>query len=136
MSWNFSFSTPIHLDEDESGIYVTALLSVAGREVEINGYLDTGAAYCVIPRWAGERLGLNVESGQSITMRTGGGPMPTYLHYATITISTLTFEDVPICVAKYSAFDRCLLGRAGWLQKVRMNLITYDNVVYLNLHDQ
>ena len=33
-------------------------------------------------------------------------------------------------------FDRILLGREGWLQKVRLNLIAYEDSLYLNLHGQ
>jgi len=29
-----------------------------------------------------------------------------------------------------------LLGRADWLQKVRLNLIAYEDSLYLNLHGQ
>ena len=59
-----------------------------------------------------------------------------YLHYTTLTIGELAFEDVPICVAKYRGFDRILLGCAGWLQKVRLNLVVYEDSLYLNPHDQ
>lgn len=102
----------------------------------MDGYFAPGAAHCVLPRWAGERLGLEIEFGQPITLRTGGGPMPTYRHYATLTLGDLSFEDVPICVAKYQEFDRCLIGRAGWLQKVRLCLIVYDDLLYLDLPGQ
>ena len=136
MNWEFSFSTRIHLAEDDAGLFIPLTISAAGRDVEMPGYLDTGSKYCVVPRWVGEHLGLNVEVGQATSLRTGAGLMPTYLHYVTLSIGDLTFEDVPICVAKYRDFDRCLVGRAGWLQKVRLNLIPYDEHLFLNLHGQ
>jgi len=136
MRWEFSFATRLHLNEDQLGIYVSVTLSAAGQDVQVDGYIDTGAAYCVVPREVGERLGLDVESGEPTTLRTGIGPMPSYLHYATMAIGDLIFDDVPVCVAKYPGLDRCLIGRAGWLQKVRMNLITYDDALYLDLHNQ
>jgi hypothetical protein len=136
MSWEFSFSTRLHLAEDESGLFVPVTFSSAGEEVELKGYFDTGSKFCVIPRWAGESLGLDIETGQAISLRTGGGPMPVYLHYVSLTIGDLFFEDVPICVAKYRDFDRCMVGRAGWFQKVRLNLVPYDEHLFLNLHGQ
>jgi hypothetical protein len=55
-------------------------------------------------------------------------------------MSSLTFdqlrETLLLFVAKYPGLDRCLLGRAGWLQRGRMNLIAYDNLLYLDLHGQ
>ena len=136
MSWDFSFSVRVEIVQDTLGLRLPATLSAAGRSTDLRVYLDTGAAYCVIPRSVGEQLGLDVEAGEATTLGTGGGPMPGFLHYATLTIGDFIFEDVPICVAKYPNFDRALLGRAGWLQKVRMNLITYDDALYLELHDQ
>ena len=136
MSWAFSFSTQLHLSEDQMGLHLPISLSFAGQEVGVDAYLDTGSTYCVVPRWVGVRLGLNIEAGTPTTLRTGGGPLPGYLHYVTLTIGDLIFEDVPLCVEKYQELGRCLLGRAGWLQKVRLGLATYDEQLYLNSHGQ
>jgi predicted aspartyl protease len=136
MSWEFSFSTRLHLSEDHLGLRLPFVLSVGGQEVRVEAYFDTGSTYCVVPREAGERLGLDVEAGTLTTLRTGGGPMPGYLHYVNLTIGDLIFEDVPLCVEKYQGLDRCLLGRAGWLQKVRLGMSTYDEQLYLNPHGQ
>ncbi len=136
MSWDFSFSIRMEIVQDQFGLRLPITLSIAGQEIEANAYLDIGATYCVLPREAGERLGLDVEAGEPTSLRTGGGQMPTFLHYANLTIDELSFEDVPICVAKYQEFDRILLGRAGWLQKVRLNLVVYEDSLYLNLHGQ
>ncbi len=136
MSWDFSFSIRMEIVQDQFGLRLPITLSVAGREIEARAYLDTGSTYCVIPRETGERLGLDVEAGELTSIRTGGGPMPAFLHYANLTIDELFFEDVPVCIAKYPEFDRILLGREGWLQKVRLNLIAYEDSLYLNLHGQ
>lgn len=136
MSWDFTFSTRLEIVQDQFGLCLPVILSIVGYEIEANAYLDIGATYCVVPREAGERLGLDVEAGEPTTLRTGAGPMPTFLHYANLTIDELSFEDVPICVAKHREFDRILLGRGGWLQKVRLNLIVYEDSLYLNLHGQ
>ncbi len=133
MSWQFDFSTRLRTTEDSHGLYLTATLSVAGQELVVDGYLDIGAAYCILPRLLGETLGLAVEAGEPVTLKTGGGPLQGFLHFATLLLGDLAFEDVPICVIKYPGFDRCLLGRAGWLQKVRLNLSAYDEALYLNL---
>lgn len=81
MSWDFSFSIRMEIVQDQFGLRLPIALSVADREIEARAYLDTGATYCVIPRETGERLGLDVEAGEPISIRTGGGPMPAFLHY-------------------------------------------------------
>lgn len=136
MSWQFSFSTQLHLREDHLGLRLPIKLSFTGQEVEIDAYFDTGSAYCVVPRWVGAGLGLDIEAGAFTTLRTGGGPLPSYLHHVNLTIGDLTFEDAPLCVEKYQGLDRCLLGRAGWLQKVWLGLVTYDERLYLNPYGQ
>jgi predicted aspartyl protease len=136
MSWDFSFSIRMEIVQDQFGLRLPITLSIGGREIDARAHLDTGAAYCVVPRETGERLGLDVEAGEPTSLRTGGGPMPAFLHYANLTIGELFFEDVPVCVAKYPEFDRILLGREGWLQKVRLTLIVYEDSLYLNLHGQ
>jgi len=136
MSWDFSFSVRLEITQDQLGLRLPIALSIAGQEIETEAYLDTGASCCVVPRWVGEQLELDVESGDAINLGTGAGPMPGFLHYANLTIGELAFEDVPVCIAEYRGFDRILLGRAGWLQKVRLNLIAYEDSLYLNLHGQ
>ena len=44
--------------------------------------------------------------------------------------------DVPFCIAKYPDFDRCLLGRGGWLQKVRFGLVTYEDQLFLGRYGE
>ncbi len=136
MNWDFSFSVRLEIAQDQLGLRLPIALSITGQEMEAEAYLDTGAACCVVPRWVGEQLELDIEAGEATNLGTGAGPMPCFLHYATLTSGELSFEDVPVCVAKYRGFDRILLGRAGWLQKVRLNLVVYEDSLYLSLHDQ
>jgi hypothetical protein len=58
--------------------------------------------------------------------------MQTYLHYGTLIVAEMIFEDVPFCIAKYPEFDRCLLGRGGWLPKVCLGLVTSDEQLFLS----
>lgn len=136
MAYQLEFSTRLLITLDEIGLLVPIAISKAVKHRQLDAYFDSGSSYCVFPRWLGEDLGLAVESGEPVGLRTGGGVMQTYLHYATLHLAELTFEDVPICIAKYPDFDRCLLGRGGWLQKVRLCLVTYHDQLFLSLHDE
>lgn len=53
MSWEFSFSTQLHLREDQFGLHLPIILSAAGQEITVDAYFDTGSTYCVVPREAG-----------------------------------------------------------------------------------
>jgi predicted aspartyl protease len=134
MSWELSFTTALHLVEDEAGLFVHAKFAAGDSEVGLDGYFDPGATYCVLPRWAAEKMGLDIESGTPVTLRTGGGPLPTHQHYVHLTLGDLCFEDVPVCIPKYPEFHRGLLGRAGWFPKVDLGVVVYDERLYLRFH--
>lgn len=132
----FTFTQPLRVFQDETGLCLPIALRWQESEVELDAYLDTGATYSFFPRWIGESIGLDIEAGASTTIRTGGGPISAYLHYLTIQIGHLYFDDVPVCFAKYGDFPRNLIGRAGWLEKVRLALVLYDEQLYLSLYDE
>jgi hypothetical protein len=123
MAHDLSFSLLLKIAPDETGLVVPVSLLVGEEELALDAYLDTGAKYCVFPRWVGTSLGLEVEAGAEIHLSTGGGLVPAYLHYLTLRVSSLYFEAVPVCFIKFEGFPRCLLGRGGWLQKVRLGLV-------------
>jgi hypothetical protein len=136
MAHKLLFSSRLSIGQDETGLLVPITVSISNHEVKLEAYLDTGAKYCVFPRWMGEDLGIQVEAGLETDLTTGGGPMPTYLHYVTLYIGDLAFDDVPVCFAKFPEFARCLLGRGGWLQSLRIGLVVYDGHLYLNSYDE
>jgi hypothetical protein len=136
MAHTLSFSLVQNLVQDETGLVVTVSLIAGDQELELDAYLDTGATYCVFPRWVGASLGIDVDAGEETRLGTGGGPLVCYLHYLTLRIGSLYFEAAPICFTKFDGFPRCLLGRGGWLQKVRLGLVTYEDQLYLGLFDE
>jgi hypothetical protein len=136
MSIELSFSSLLTMVQDETGLVVPVSLIAGKQELDVDAYLDTGAKYCVFPRWIGTSLGIDVESGEEISLGTGGGPLICYLHYLTLRIGSLYFDAVPICFTKFDSFPRCLLGREGWLQKVKVGIVTYEDQLYLGLYDE
>jgi hypothetical protein len=136
MQHQLSFSSLLNINQDQAGLLVPITLSTTDRDIKIEAFLDTGAKYSVLPRWVGEELGLDIEAGIQTDLMTGAGPMPTYLHYLTLTVGDLAFDDAPICVSKFPEFSRCLLGRGGWIQSVRLGLVAYDDHPFLSLYNE
>jgi hypothetical protein len=135
MTYHLTFSHCLHITEDESGLLLPITVSTGGQQLKIESYFDSGAKYSVFPRWVGDKLGLNIEAGEEVFLKTGAGLMPAYLHYLTLGIGNLAFDDAPVCIAKYADFDRCLLGRGGWFPSVRMGLVGYDEHFFLSHYD-
>lgn len=135
MAYHLTFSDCLPITEDESGLLLSITVSTGGRQLNIESYFDSGAKYSVFPRWVSDELGLDIEAGEEVFLKTGAGLMPAYLHYLTLNIGTLLFDDAPVCIAKYTDFDRCLLGRGGWLPSVRLGLVGYDEHFFLSHYD-
>jgi hypothetical protein len=66
MDYQLGFSARARIIEDEIGLRVPITLASHIHEIEIEAYFDSGAKYCVFPRWLGEDLGLSVESGHPV----------------------------------------------------------------------
>lgn len=113
------------------GITLPAVLISGSKSVAFEAKLDTGSSLCIFPRSYGEELGFNVESGeyQRIGMAIGG--FDAYGHWATL--SVLGFEyETNIYFAKDHSFRRNILGRQGWLNRIRLGLVDYESKLYLS----
>jgi hypothetical protein len=81
-----------------------------------------------------EALGLDLTSGIRKRFRTANSLFDTYGHevelhaFGFATHSLIYFFADPV-------IDRNVLGRTGWLDRVRLGLIHHDNKIYLAPYD-
>jgi len=122
-----------YLDKPD-GITLLTQLSYGGLTITVNAKVDTGATYCLFRREHGEELGVPVEQGLLVVLDTLGGPLEAFGHEVIIQTSGLIFTSF-VCFAKHPGLRRNLLGRQGWLRKLRLAVIDYDNLLYLNTYD-
>jgi aspartyl protease len=102
--------------------------------VEFTAKLDTGAASCIFARKYADMLGLDVESGRLQRFRTIVGSFAAYEHE--VTIQTLGIEFLAIVFfAQDPAFTRNFLGRAGWLDRMRIGIVDYDRMLFVNPYE-
>ena len=130
---------PVSLDFDTShryiqaidGIDVSTTHSVGRQSVELLAKLDTGAAHCIFERRYADVLGLDVESGRFQRFRTVAGSFSAYQHE--VTIQTLGIEFLAVVFfAQDTMFRRNFLGRAGWLERLRIAIIDYDRMLFVS----
>ncbi len=127
--------TQEYLYSDETdGISIPTHLSYRGKSIVVSAKLDTGAACCLFRDEHAKDLGVPVEEGAYTILDTLGGPLESFGHEVTIQTCGLTFQSV-VYFAKYPNLRRNLLGRQGWLRKLRLAVIDYDNLLYLNAYD-
>lgn len=115
----------------EIGITVDATLQNGDFSVDIVAKIDTGSTYCIFERHYGERLDLDVENGNSVEIGTATGSFRAFGHELTLTV--LGIETVStVYFAESDYFDRNVLGRIGWLDRVKLGLIEQEGKLFLS----
>lgn len=132
MKYTLDFDLAFKYDSKDSGISLPIILKYGEQEVKLNAKIDTGSTFCVFQREYGEELGLDIESGTEEKIALANGSfLATYGHF--IQLSTLGIEFEPIVYfAKYYDFSKNVLGRIGWLNQIKLAIIDYENVLYIN----
>ena len=116
------------------GIEIPTEIGVGNQRVELIARLDTGAAHCIFERRYAEELGLDVESGRPQRFRTMAGFFLAYEHEVTIHTLGVEFQS-GVFFAQDLGFNRNFLGRAGWLDRLRVGIIDYDRLLFLSNYD-
>lgn len=134
MSYQLRFLLAYSYDTRKVGIELPVLLRAGGIETRFDVKVDTGASHCIFERQQGERLGLQIESGIPETFGTAAGAFLTYGHEVTLAVLGLEVTAT-VYFAADEDFTRNVLGRQGWLDRVRLGLIDYDGQLYLSRYD-
>ena len=115
----------------EIGITVDATLQNGDFSVDINAKIDAGSTYCIFERHYGERLELKIENGTPIEIGTATGNFRAYGHE--LVLSVLGIETVStVYFAESDYFDRNVLGRIGWLDRMKLGLIEQEDKLFLS----
>lgn len=130
MSYRLEFTHLLEYDTRELGIGVTVTLSFGQDAVELVARLDCGAGACVFERVRGEALGLDVESGYLETFSTATGCFDAYGHFVTLLVTDYELETM-IYFAKDESFNRNVLGRVGFLDRILIGLDDNAGRLYL-----
>jgi len=113
------------------GVTVDLILQSGNLKVEVVAKIDTGSTYCIFERHHGEGLGLEIETGTPLDIGTATGSFRAYGHELTLTV--LGIETVStVYFAESNYFDRNVLGRIGWLDRVKLGLIEQEGKLYLS----
>jgi hypothetical protein len=128
------FTREYFYPDETDGITIPTYLSYGDQNIVVNAKFDTGAAYCLFRNEHAIDLGVPVEDGIYVVLDTLGGPLEAFGHEVVIQTCDIAFQSV-VYFAKYPNLRRNLLGRQGWLRKLRMAIIDYDNLLYLSAYD-
>ncbi|MBO0722595.1 MAG: hypothetical protein J2P41_17360 [Blastocatellia bacterium] len=108
------------------GIEIPLVIIANGRSMMTVGFVDTGCGACLFSNEIGMNLGIDIESGELAIFKSGAGvSVQAYGHLVVIEFLGIAFESI-VYFAKYTGLQRNLLGRDGFLRKLRFGLIEYD----------
>lgn len=134
MSLTLHFASLHSYDLGQSGITVPVALYSASDAVKFDAKVDTGSSHCVFQRQHGEQLGFDIETGILERFSTAIGNFPAYGHEASLSVLGIEITAM-VFFAADERFTRNVLGRVGWLDRVRLGLIDYDGQLFLSSYD-
>ena len=135
MSEVLSFEEIYYYDTLKIGITVPVKLFFGEKLVRFEAKVDTGAANCIFERTHAERLNIDVESGDLIVFNTAVGNFAAYGHE--VTLSVLNIETyAKVYFAKEDWFTRNVLGRQGFLDRVKLGLLDYEGKLFLSAYGE
>jgi hypothetical protein len=131
MTYKLEFDRVFQDEGDRDGIFLPVTLHHGELSAHFEAQIDTGASCCIFRRDLGEAIGLDIESGFRQEINTITGSFTTYGHTVTVSVLRSDFEAV-VYFAGAHGFTRNVLGRSGWLDRVRLGIIYHDSEVYLS----
>lgn len=135
MAEEISFDESYFYNTLKIGITVPTILQLSDRLAEIEAKIDTGAENCIFERRHGETLGLEIESGTEKVFSTATAPFITYGHEITIWVLGIEIYAT-VYFAKEESFTRNVLGRQGFLNRVKLGLIDYEGKLLLSKYGE
>lgn len=135
MPHQLTFTDVLSYPNTIQGITLRVALSSGHLTRETIAKLDPGAHVCLFSREIGEQLEFDIESGEPIKLGAiVFGTLDAFGHEVTLRVGSIS---VPLMVyfAKDYGLPMNFIGRQGWLQKVMLGVVDYENRVYLSEYD-
>ena len=119
----------------QAGITVPVVLKSGDKSVPIAASIDTGATFCLFRAELATALGLELTNGEWKRFRTANSNFDAYGHEIELSVLGLTTFSTVYFFAD-AAINKNVLGRVGWLDRVRLGLVEHDSQIYLAPLDQ
>ena len=116
------------------GIAVPIILRSGTTAAWLTAKVDTGASHCLFERGQGEILGLDIEPGERKFFSTVTGQVETFGHLVQIETLGVAVDSMVYFFAN-EAITKSVVGRTGWLDRIRLGIVDYDRALYLAAYD-
>lgn len=134
VSHSLNFGARLLYDPALPGITVPVRLLIGEVWVETDAKLDTGSSHSVFAREIAEALGIVVGAGEPIRIATVNGAFLAYGHTIAIRAIEQQLDAMEYFAAEYG-FPRNVLGRRGFIDRLRLGIVDYDGVLLASAYD-
>lgn len=119
---------------DEESVVVPVTLRSGVRQVRLAASIDTGASFCLFGAEIAEALGLTLDRGVRTRFRTANSGFEAFGHEVEIGVLGVA-TNAMVYFFSDPMIDKNVIGRTGWLDRVRLGLVHHDSKVYLAPYD-
>jgi hypothetical protein len=134
MTYDLVFEQLVEYNTRIPDVTIDIELRLGDSYVPLAAKIDTGSDRCIFSRDYGERLGLEIETGEEQRFGTATGSFLAFGHPITLITGEYSFDST-VYFASDEAFDRNVLGRFGWLDRMVIGINDYEGKLYLKSHD-
>ena len=115
---------------EKENISVPVVLKSGENSVQLSAGVDTGATFCIFRSELAEALGLALTSGNRKRFRTANSSLEAFGHEVELSVLGVTTHSTVSFFAD-AEINKNVLGRVGWLDRVRLGLVEHDCQIYL-----
>jgi hypothetical protein len=128
------FENLISYDPGKAGITLDVEIQLGNLAANFEAKIDTGAEACIFQRIYGEQIGIEIESGEPQNFSAATSSFKTYGHSVTLITAAYQFDSYVFFAADES-FQKNVLGRYGWLNRLIVGINDYDGKLYLSRYE-
>ena len=123
-------------DSGSEGIVIPIRIVARGQTLQISAILDTGSEFCMFDHGVADSLGIDVESGIPLRLRTLAGSFTAYGREVTLRTYNQEWSATVYFHGQGPRIVPNFLGRTGWLDRIRLGLVHYDQQIFVEQYDE
>ena len=104
------------------------------NSVRLAASIDTSATFCIFRNELADALSLDPANATLKRFRTANSSFEAFGHQVEISVLGVTTVSTVYFFADAS-INKNVLGRVGWLDRVRLGLVDHDTTMYLAPYD-
>ena len=118
-----------------AGIKLPIVIRTGEQSKRVLAKVDTGASFCIFAREHGEALGLTIDAVPRTELRlANNAPLFVRGHRLVVEVFEYSLETT-VYFAEEPDFPRDVVGRSGFLDRLRVAIVDYDSVIHVSHYD-